>query len=87
MPYKIYLTKAAVKDIAALPANVTTKLDEQILALTKEPFPPNSRKLKGHKTYYRLRIGSYRVLYVVDADEFIITIARAGNRKDIYRGL
>lgn len=71
----------------ALPAEFAAKMDEQILALAHAPFPSNSRKLKGYKTHYRLRLGSYRVLYVVDAKKQTVTIARAGNRKDIYRGL
>jgi len=44
---------------------------------------PNTKKLKGHKSAYRIRIGDYRI--GVFADKDTVTFARVVNRKDIYR--
>jgi mRNA interferase RelE/StbE len=41
------------------------------------------KKLKGHGTYYRIRIGEYRVGLNIEADT--VTFVRALNRKDIYK--
>jgi mRNA interferase RelE/StbE len=43
----------------------------------------NLKKLKGEKTYYRIRSGRYRVGIKIDND--IVSFVRALPRKDIYR--
>lgn len=43
----------------------------------------NLKKLKGEKTYYRIRSGRYRVGIKIDNN--IVSLVRALPRKDIYR--
>lgn len=52
--------------------------------LADDPRPPGIQKLRG-RDQYRLRIGDYRVLYVIDDDGQIVTIASVGHRRDVYR--
>ncbi|MCX6765104.1 MAG: type II toxin-antitoxin system RelE/ParE family toxin, partial [Candidatus Nealsonbacteria bacterium] len=35
---------------------------------------------------YRIRCGSYRILYSIEDDILIIFIVKVGHRKDVYRG-
>ena len=42
----------------------------------------NTKKLKGHKSAYRIRIADYRVGIFVEGDKVIF--ARIVHRKDIY---
>lgn len=42
----------------------------------------NTKKLKGHKSAYRFRIGDYRVGVFYEGQK--ITFARVVHRKDIY---
>ena len=44
---------------------------------------PETKKLKGHKSAYRTRIGDYRLGFFFE--NFTISIARFVHRKDIYR--
>lgn len=44
---------------------------------------PNTKKLQGHKTAYRTRIGNYRLGFFFE-DETIF-LARCVDRKDIYK--
>lgn len=44
---------------------------------------PNIKKLKGHKTAYRVRIGDYRLGFFFESSTIII--ARFLHRKDIYK--
>ena len=44
---------------------------------------PNTKKLKGHKTAYRTRVGNYRLGFFFE-DETIL-LARFVDRKDIYK--
>ncbi len=44
---------------------------------------PGTRKLQGHKTAYRTRIGDYRLGFFFENETIIL--ARFVNRKDIYK--
>lgn len=44
---------------------------------------PNTKKLKGHKSAYRTRVGDYRLGFFFE--NATITIARFVHRKDIYK--
>ncbi len=44
---------------------------------------PNTKKLKGHKSAYRTRIGDYRLGFFFENS--IILLARFLHRKDIYK--
>lgn len=43
---------------------------------------PHTKKLVGHKTAYRIRIGDYRI--GVFYEKNVLTFARIVHRKDIY---
>ncbi|MCZ2223100.1 MAG: type II toxin-antitoxin system RelE/ParE family toxin [Chitinophagales bacterium] len=43
----------------------------------------NIKKLKGYKTAYRIRMGEYRIGFILE--ENIIKLSRVLNRKEIYR--
>jgi mRNA interferase RelE/StbE len=42
-------------------------------------------KLTGRGDAYRIREGSYRVIYSVVASKLVIEVLRVGHRKDVYR--
>jgi mRNA-degrading endonuclease RelE of RelBE toxin-antitoxin system len=44
---------------------------------------PNTKKLKGHKTAYRIRVGDYRLGFFFE--NATIIFARFLHRKDIYK--
>ncbi|MEP6950966.1 MAG: hypothetical protein ABI863_16890 [Ginsengibacter sp.] len=44
---------------------------------------PNTKKLTGHKTAYRTRIGDYRLGFFLEKST--ILLARFVHRKDIYK--
>jgi len=44
---------------------------------------PNTKKLKGHKTAYRTRVGDYRLGFFYENS--ILSLARFVHRKDIYK--
>ena len=43
----------------------------------------NLKKLRGSKTFYRIRIGDYRIGFAVEEES--IVLVRILNRKEIYR--
>jgi mRNA-degrading endonuclease RelE of RelBE toxin-antitoxin system len=44
---------------------------------------PNTKKLKGHRTAYRIRVGDYRLGFFFERSTIIL--ARIVHRKDIYK--
>ena len=71
--------------------NVTSKSKKQALIRLIESMEaadslesiPNTKKLKGHKTAYRTRLGDYRLGFFFENST--ILLARFVNRKDIYK--
>jgi len=55
--------------------------------LRRNPFyGTNIKKLKGEfEDYYRYRIGSYRLFYLIDRNEVIVLIIDFQQRKNAYR--
>ena len=49
----------------ALPKSIFTGVSKAILSLESSPRPHGCQKLRG-RIEYRLRVGSYRVLYIID---------------------
>ncbi|MGL4501170.1 MAG: type II toxin-antitoxin system RelE family toxin, partial [Planktothrix sp.] len=41
--------------------------------------------LKGGDNSYRIRIGDYRVVYIIDDQDRIVRIMRVRHRRDAYR--
>ncbi len=68
----------------ALDDAVFTRTDRKILALAESPRPAACKKLKGYKDQWRVRIGDWRVVYIVDDAARLVTIARIAHRREVY---
>lgn len=81
MKYKIVVEKPAFKFIKK-----QTKQEQIRIYQAIENLPNGDTKpVQGHKGYYRLRVGDFRIIYTIDNGEYIICIIDAGNRGDIYK--
>ena len=83
--YKVYLLKSSDRDIRKIDKQEIKRIVESIKSLEENPFPKQSKKLKGSESSYRLRIGDYRILYEVDIQNKIVEIFHIRHRKDAYR--
>jgi mRNA interferase RelE/StbE len=62
-------------------------IKEKLLILAENPdaLKNNIKRLQGDiRDLYRLRVGSYRVIFRKDGEELTILIVRVGHRKEIY---
>ncbi len=82
--YTARIKPAAEKEMDRLPATVFDRVADVILQLESEPRPHGSQKLRGTEAY-RVRVGSYRILYTVDDGLRIVEIYSVGHRRDVYR--
>lgn len=83
--YSAILLPAARRDLKRLHAEMHNRIELAISRLETDPRPPGSKKLVGFENEWRLRVGDYRVLYVVDDSLKHITVARIAHRREVYR--
>lgn len=80
--YQIIIKKKAKKFIDKLPANERKRV---VSAIEQLPNGEDIKKLKGHDEFLRLRVGNYRIIYIVDNGKLIIYVVDVDNRGDIYK--
>ncbi|MBK6767609.1 MAG: type II toxin-antitoxin system RelE/ParE family toxin [Ardenticatenales bacterium] len=82
--YKLQIKPSAAKELEGLPIDDRRRIVERIAALAAEPRPAGCEKLSGLDKY-RVRQGSYRVLYAIDDAAYSVTVVKVGHRRDVYR--
>jgi mRNA interferase RelE/StbE len=58
----------------------------KVLALAENPRPAGCKKLKGYKDQWRIRIGDWRVGYLIDDSAMRVSITRVAHRREAYDG-
>ncbi len=81
---KLKLSSKAQIELDKLDDTLALKISQKIYQLANDPFGQASQKLGGGKGY-RIRIGDYRVVYIVDKTAKAITVIRIRHRRDVYR--
>jgi mRNA interferase RelE/StbE len=84
MAYSVQLTPSARKDVAALAATVKPRVAEALLLLADDPRPHGCKKLVSLDGW-RLRVGDYRIRYLIDDEQKVVTIVWIGLRGRAYR--
>ena len=82
--YAVKIGPAAKKDFRKLPRDVQRKIKPVIDNLCANPRPAGVESVKGIRAAYRLRVGSFRVVYQVKDREVVVLVLRIGDRKEIY---
>lgn len=84
---KLAFTNKFLKQVTKLKDKKLAKQIEVIIEATETANSlseiKNLKKLKGHKDFYRIRVGEYRIEIQFNNSEF--TFAAIDNRKDIYK--
>ncbi|MGZ5437996.1 MAG: type II toxin-antitoxin system RelE family toxin [Pyrinomonadaceae bacterium] len=82
--YNIEWKKSAIKELRNLPKEVIPRIITVVGELSSNPFPDGIKKLRGAEHTYRIRIGSYRVVYTVTKATTIVEVIRVAHRKEVY---
>ena len=85
MPYAVRLKPRAERDLDHLPIQVARRIWQRLSYLETNPRPPGCVKLVGEENVYRIRIGDYRVVYLIDDKGQAAEIVRVGHRREVYR--
>ena len=89
MAYRLEIERRALKEITRLPWQDQERIEAAIDTLADDPRPRGCQPVKATDPgTYRLRVGDYRIVYLVrDADQVVIVARVARRREDTYRGL
>ncbi|HUS92552.1 MAG TPA: type II toxin-antitoxin system RelE/ParE family toxin [Phycisphaerae bacterium] len=87
MPYRVEFRPAALRGMRRIPKPFKTRLLAAIASLADTPRPPGSVPLQGPEGFHRVRVGDYRIIYLIEGRVLLICVVRIAHRKDVYRDL
>lgn len=85
--WNVVLTRQAEKAVRALPDSVLRRLDRVLQELEEDPISRGSKKLAGHPDLYRIRVGDWRIVYILDRPARTVLVVKIAPRGDVYRNL
>ena len=78
---QIQISKKARDQLRALPREVRRNIGQRLEAL-RDGLQGDVKKLVPHKNRYRLRVGSWRVLFLLEGDAILVYGVK--DRKEAY---
>jgi len=87
MIYEIKFSTDSEKYLRKLDKPSRVRILNHLKILAENPRNPelDIKKMQGRLNLYRLRIGTYRVLYNVKDDLLLVYIVTIGSRGDVYK--
>ncbi len=84
MTYAVDILRRAQRQLAGIIRKDHGRIIAAIESLADNPRPPGCTKLSGRPAW-RIRIGSYRVIYEIHDDRLTVLVVSIGDRKEVYR--
>jgi mRNA interferase RelE/StbE len=83
---KISVTKQAARFQEKLKAKQKHQVGRRILALSEDPDPPDSKRLRGSvEGHRRADVGEYRIIYRVDGGTLVVSLIGKRNDDEVYK--
>lgn len=83
--YRIQFRASVEKQVAALDKPVRRRIAAAIDSLADDPRPPGVITMQGARGLLRIRVGDYRIIYMVQDQKLVILVVDVGHRSTIYR--
>ena len=83
--FQTVLTKSAQKELEELDTALIKRIISRLEKLSDNPHPLGCLKLQGAQGLWRIRVGDYRVIYIINDEKRILEIMFIRHRKDVYR--
>jgi mRNA interferase RelE/StbE len=80
----VIFAASAKKELQDLPSDVVDRLLPKIRDLSGNPRPTGCKKLHGYRDCWRIRVGTYRIVYSIDDANRTVDITRIAHRKAVY---
>ncbi|MCK4850406.1 MAG: type II toxin-antitoxin system RelE/ParE family toxin [Phycisphaerae bacterium] len=85
--YRVKVSRRARDALLKLTKKLQRRLITAMQNLAHDPRPARCKKLAGQGSMYRIRLGTYRIVYQIQDDELLVLVLRIGHRSEIYRRL
>jgi len=83
--WSLEFSREATKALLKMPRQEALRIRKKLNALARDPLAsPNVKKLTEHPGY-RLRVGNWRVLFLLDRERITILVVRIAHRREVYR--
>ena len=83
--YTVEVKPSARKEIEALPDIVLSRVVHKLESLEGNPRPAGCKKLKNYKDQWRIRVGDWRVLYIINDAARLVSVTRIAHRREAYK--
>lgn len=84
MTYTVAIERKAQRALGKIETRDRQRIERAVSALAEEPRPNGCTKLAGVDAY-RVRVGNYRVVYIIADEVRVVTVTNIGHRRDIYK--
>lgn len=84
--YEVEFKQSVAKDLRSLPKRDIRRILNRIRALARDPRPVGCEKLSSRELY-RIRQGTYRIVYAIEDARLVIQIIKVTHRREVYRGM
>ena len=84
LAYKIEIRPKVEKELKRLPKHVLKAVRRTIDALADDPRPSGAKRLSIREEW-KIRVGDYRILYLIEDEQLIVVVVKVGHRRDVYR--
>ena len=88
MKWRAQYPRTFLKEMSRLPGNIRKQVEAIAFGegIQDDPYlAGKAQKLSGHQTFYKIRIGDYRIGIHIDTDEHLVEFQRVLHRREIYR--
>ena len=79
----IIILPTAKKDLKKLPQNIVDTILKKLYSIKENPLRYIERLKSSH--LWKLRVGNYRFIMIINTKDKIINILKIGHRKNIYK--
>jgi mRNA interferase RelE/StbE len=82
--YNLALTSSAERELKKLPGQVIARIVPRLESLASNPRPSGCKKLRGGDDEWRIRVGDYRMVYIIDDARLQVEVTRIRHRSEAY---
>ncbi len=83
--WTIEFTREGRKDFDAIrDVRLSKRIRAAVTALADDPRPPGCRKLEGRQDEWRVRVGTWRVVYRIEEGRLVVLVVRVAPRGEVY---
>ncbi len=88
MTWHVQYTRTFLKEMSRLPVNIQKRVEAIAFGegIKQDPFMVGkTQKLSGYRSFYKIRVGDYRIGLHIVANEHLVEFQRVLHRREIYR--